>query len=448
MHPSSYENMQKCFKQFIAAGPLSNAREVKVLDIGGKDVNGNYKPIFADDRFNYKVSDMSDGKGVDIVQTDPYRIPLPDGSIDVVLSGQMLEHCEFFWDAFKEMVRVLKSDGFIFLIAPSAGPIHRHPVDCYRFYPDSYDALARHSGAHLQKVWLDERGPWRDLVGVFRKQKPEASRQDDSTLSISNILPKCHFPPPKRSNPEEESGKGGIWYLDALRSIHKQLRPRGYLEIGVQHGKSLALAQCPAVGVDPDPKISVSLGQHARVIESTSDTFFEDPAHKSLLAALDLVFIDGMHLFEYALNDFMQIERLATPTTLAIIDDMFPSHPAQAKRDRTTVAWTGDIWKIKQCLRELRPDLFTLALDTRPTGMLLVAGLDPRNRVLWNRYNDIVIKYRDRMSEQPSTEILQRKGALPADDPKVVKIIDTLRERRDLPPPKPLLISELRSLLQ
>ena len=56
----------------------------------------------------------------------------------------MLEHCEFFWRAFEEVIRVVKDDGFVFLIAPSAGPEHRYPVDCYRFYADAYHALAKY----------------------------------------------------------------------------------------------------------------------------------------------------------------------------------------------------------------------------------------------------------------------------------------------------------------
>ena len=50
----------------------------------------------------------SDDDGVDIRLADPYRIPLPDASVDIVLSGQMLEHNEFFWLTFLEMSRVLK----------------------------------------------------------------------------------------------------------------------------------------------------------------------------------------------------------------------------------------------------------------------------------------------------------------------------------------------------
>ena len=64
---------------------------------------------------------------------------------------------------------MVKPDGFIILIVPSAAPIHRYPVDCYRFYPDAFVALAKYTGIKVVDIWLDERDPWKDLVGVFSK---------------------------------------------------------------------------------------------------------------------------------------------------------------------------------------------------------------------------------------------------------------------------------------
>jgi hypothetical protein len=90
----------------------------------------------------------------------------------------------------------------------------------------------------------------------------------------------------------------------------------------------------------------------------------------------------AMHLFEYALRDFINAERVAPRHGLIVIDDMIPNHPAQAARERRTKHWTGDVWKIRSVLREHRPDLYLLPLDTSPTGMLIVAGLNPASRVL------------------------------------------------------------------
>ncbi len=67
--------------------------------------------------------------------------------------------------------------------------------------------------------------------------------------------------------------------------------------------------------------------------------------------APDLCFIDGMHLFEYALRDFMNVERCAAPGAIVVIDDIFPNHPAQGQRERRTRAWTGDVWRLVETLR-------------------------------------------------------------------------------------------------
>lgn len=420
MHPSSYENMQKCYARYVATASFAPGDEVVVLDIGGADVNGSYRDIFDGSQFRYLTADISDAEGVDIVLEDPYRIPLPDGSVDIVLSGQMLEHCEFFWQAFQEMVRLMKPEGFIFLIAPSTGPIHRYPVDCYRFYPDAYAALASFAGCHLQDVWRDERGPWQDLVGVFRKHPLPAMPASAQVVATGAVPGEATFD----SRPQEEVVGGRVDYLEVLQQAHDLLRPEHYLEIGIRHGRSLALAKCPATGIDPAPAISTPLGPGARIVETTSDLFFETRAGEALTVPPDLVFIDGMHLFEYALRDFMNVERHAAATTLVVIDDIYPNHPRQAARDRATRVWTGDVWRLHRALAEVRPDLFLLPLDTKPTGLLLVAGLDPANRVLWNRYNAAVRKYRDQASEVPPDAVISRQGAV---DPGAAVVTGTFR---------------------
>jgi SAM-dependent methyltransferase len=171
MHPSSYQGAQKFFSEHVgpALAARPSAEPYLVLDVGSMDVNGSYKPIFSHPGICYVGLDMAAGNNVDIVTHDPYRYPLEDGVADCVISGQALEHSEFFWEAFREMVRVLRPGGLLCLIVPSTGPIHRYPVDCYRFYPDSLAALAKWAGASLVSGWMHESPPWNDLVGVFSK---------------------------------------------------------------------------------------------------------------------------------------------------------------------------------------------------------------------------------------------------------------------------------------
>jgi SAM-dependent methyltransferase len=118
--------------------------QVRVLDVGSYDVNGNYRRLFDGERFSYTGLDVSEGPNVDIVPKSVYRwAEIESGSFDVVISGQAMEHIEFFWVTAAEMARVLRPGGLMCLIMPRGFPLHRYPVDCYRFDADGMVAIAR-----------------------------------------------------------------------------------------------------------------------------------------------------------------------------------------------------------------------------------------------------------------------------------------------------------------
>jgi hypothetical protein len=226
-------------------------------------------------------------------------------------------------------------------------------------------------------------------------------------------------------SPAEEATSGSRSYLETLGRIHEALVPELYLEIGVRAGSSLSLARRAAIGIDPAMQ---PLGESSRadLYHVTSDEFFERHASDAITRPVDLAFIDGLHLFEYALRDFMNVERWASRAGLVVIDDIFPNHPAQGSRHRRTRAWTGDVWRITACLRDLRPDLLLLPLDCAPTGLLLIAGLDPMSRVLPSRYDSIVRHYLSRSSDGPPSHVMCREGALRPTDPVVDELLDGL----------------------
>jgi SAM-dependent methyltransferase len=172
MHVSSYEHMTQLVGHY-----LRPEQPLQVLDIGSYDVNGTYRPLLSAPKWQYIGVDLSAGPNVDVVLTSPYRFPFPGKFADLIVSGQAFEHTEFFWLTWLEMVRVLKPGGLIFLLAPSRGPEHRYPVDCWRFYPDGYRALATFGTLELVEVHTDWHehadpgsAPWGDTVGVFRKK--------------------------------------------------------------------------------------------------------------------------------------------------------------------------------------------------------------------------------------------------------------------------------------
>lgn len=152
MHDNSMELMKDFKEEYVGLG-------ARVLDVGSLDINGGYKEIFTEaEGFKYYGADVQPGPNVDVVLRDPYdwRGVIADESMDVVISGQAFEHIKFFWRTAEEMARVLVPGGFCCIIAPSGGPEHRYPVDCWRFYPDGMRALAE----YMQFDVLDVRVHW------------------------------------------------------------------------------------------------------------------------------------------------------------------------------------------------------------------------------------------------------------------------------------------------
>ena len=175
MHLSSLEKMQSFVAKYSSHFSESNN---KVLDVGSHDINGSYRQIFSSDIWEYTGLDLCEGKNVDYVPDDPYRWErIKDESFDLVVSGQVLEHSEYFWLVFEEIKRVLKPGGLTCIIVPSSGPEHKHPVDCWRFYPDGMRALCKYVGLEVLLVdtdWEPEENEdgshlWKDTILIAHK---------------------------------------------------------------------------------------------------------------------------------------------------------------------------------------------------------------------------------------------------------------------------------------
>lgn len=152
---------------------------LKIYDLGSQDVNGSYKNIFDAPGWTYTGLDMESGKNVDVVLADPYSWKeIPSNHADIIISGQVFEHIKFFWVTMLEVSRILKPGGICCIIAPSGGHEHRYPVDCWRFYPDGFQALADFAGLEVREVFTqwnpdprynEDSNAWKDSVLVCEK---------------------------------------------------------------------------------------------------------------------------------------------------------------------------------------------------------------------------------------------------------------------------------------
>lgn len=195
----------------------------------------------------------------------------------------------------------------------------------------------------------------------------------------------------------------GAEYLDCLARLHEILAPRRYLEIGVWHGDSLARATCVSLAVDPDFDLQVDVLSNkpaCHFYRETSDAFFATTDPVAILGgAVDLAFLDGLHRFETLLRDFANAERICHRQSVIALHDCLPVDPRVTNRSDDPALraeavvpgwWAGDVWKVPVLLRRYRPDLRLLTLDAPPTGLVLITGLDPANRVINEHYATMV----------------------------------------------------------
>lgn len=190
MHHEAFEHMKTAFDSHIA--PMGPG---KVLEVGSKSRKAEYRGLFERHGWAYTGADLQEGPNVTAVLDDPFHFPFEDRHFDAIISGQMLEHNSMFWLTFMEMSRTLRMGGVMVHVAPSRGPEHRAPQDCWRFYRDGMTALADWCGMeilHASTDWsradLERKATgkprtarrmqrearfidtdWGDTVGVFRK---------------------------------------------------------------------------------------------------------------------------------------------------------------------------------------------------------------------------------------------------------------------------------------
>lgn len=161
--------------QYFKDTYLNPNEELKILDIGSfdKDGNYNYGLILNEKKWTYHGLDLREGNNIDIIVENPYNWKeVEDESYDLIITGQAFEHIEYFWLTLEEVKRVLKPGGLFFIIVPSTGPVHKNPYDCYRFNDDAMKAIAKYInfqvieyGTNFDKI----SDPWYDSFLVARK---------------------------------------------------------------------------------------------------------------------------------------------------------------------------------------------------------------------------------------------------------------------------------------
>ncbi|MCL2923759.1 MAG: tetratricopeptide repeat protein [Trichodesmium sp. MAG_R04] len=189
----------------------------------------------------------------------------------------------------------------------------------------------------------------------------------------------------------------GMNYLGVLKSLHAFLQPENYVEIGVETGKSFRLSNSSkiSVGIDPKPRLEFSIAPYAKIFPITSDEFFQnyDLSKELEGSKIDFAFIDGLHIFEQALQDFINIEKYSYKNTVVCFHDTLPLDEITSRHDRVTGFWSGDVWKVVPILKQYRPELEIFTIPTKPTGLTIVTNLNPDSTFISDHYDKIINEY-------------------------------------------------------
>ena len=144
-----------------------------ILDFGAMNINGTLRD-YCPPGVTYLGVDLSPGPDVDLTLDTFNSLRHPSTRYDLILATSVFEHDALFWNTFTDLCSLLSPQGILYLNVPSDGKVHRHPLDCWRFYPDAGLALQRWSAlagcpVKLIESFVANQGSdgWSDFVAVF-----------------------------------------------------------------------------------------------------------------------------------------------------------------------------------------------------------------------------------------------------------------------------------------
>tara|TARA_B100000575_G_C23021362_1_gene588121 strand:+ start:370 stop:1047 length:678 start_codon:yes stop_codon:yes gene_type:complete len=131
--------------------------------------------------------------------------------------------------------------------------------------------------------------------------------------------------------------------LDMINYFIKKNDYKSYLEIGCDKNQIFSqITLNKKIGVDP-----YSGGN----VRKTSDDFFKENVEK-----FDLIFIDGLHVYEQVKKDIINSINFLNKKGVILVHDCLPDTIGKQAVPRYKMQWNGNVWKAIVDLRQ-RNDL-------------------------------------------------------------------------------------------
>ena len=103
MHFEQTQYVKEALAKYFA-GINKDISEIKVLEIGSKDINGNNRQ-FLDSKVQYRGLDLSEGKNVDIVSHFVDYFKKTECDYDLIISTEALEHDKRWFETLQVLAQ-------------------------------------------------------------------------------------------------------------------------------------------------------------------------------------------------------------------------------------------------------------------------------------------------------------------------------------------------------
>jgi hypothetical protein len=175
--------------------------------------------------------------------------------------------------------------------------------------------------------------------------------------------------------------------FDIINKIIIKRNYTSYLEIGCFKDETFNQINIKKkIGVDP------TSGGNLRM---TSDQFFKDNKEK-----FDLIFIDGLHVYEQVIKDIFNSIKVLKENGIILVHDCLPRKLWYQTPTRMSDTWNGDVWKaIVECRTLENIDTYTCLADEGIGVIKLQKNNNPLNLKLSNFKN---LKYKEYYTNRES----------------------------------------------
>jgi hypothetical protein len=173
--------------------------------------------------------------------------------------------------------------------------------------------------------------------------------------------------------------------IQIINNLIKKNNYKSYLEIGVntpaQPGYSHDSIHVEIKhGVDPNVETTYKM---------ESDDFFKNHVSQKY----DIIFVDGLHLFEQAHRDIVNSLSILNEGGTIVVHDCNPTKEITQLRERSSNAWHGDVWKAILKLRIENPNVEIYTIDADEGCAIIKKGnqellhTNEKNIYSWDFFN-------------------------------------------------------------